>query len=317
MAAASSASSERITVSGPTPGRSPTEGVALAFLGFAFYAWSDAAVKLLHGALPPFEVVCIGALLGLPAVPFVCGPGDRLRDAFRASSLGVWALRGALAVAGSLGSVVAFTHLSMPEAFSLIFLLPAFVTILSVVVLGERVGWRRWSAVVLGFVGVLVVLRPGFRALGIGHLAAACSALAGAGTVVMLRALGGREKPVSLYGAGLMGPIVVSGLLAAPGFVLPTAREWLLLAGYGLLAAVAGVLVQIASRLAPATLVAPTQYSQMLWAIAFGAFVFGDPPDAPTYAGAAIIVGSGLFTLLRERARRVPAAEAAPPMHLP
>ncbi len=301
---------------GPVDARSATEGVLLAFLSYAFYAWSDAAVKLLHGGVPPLEVTCIGALLCLPAIPFMCREQDRWYHAFRSSSVAVWVGRGGLAAIGGVGSVVTFTRLPMPEAFSVLFLMPVFVTVLSKLFLKEQVNWRRWSAVGLGLLGVLLVLRPGFRALGIGHLAAVICALAGAGTVVLLRALGTHERPVSLFGAGLVAPIIVSSVLAAAtGLVMPTGREWLLLAGYGMLAAVATVLFQISSRAAPATLVAPTQYSQMLWAIAFGAFVFGDKPDRLTYAGAAVIIASGMFTLFRERARRTPAADLRPAVH--
>ncbi len=301
---------------GPITSRGATEGVLLAFLSYAFYAWSDAAVKLLHGAVPPLETTCIGAMLCLPAIPFMCRPQDRWYHAFQSSSVAVWLGRGGLAVIGSVGSVVTFTNLPMPEAFSVLFLMPVFVTVLSKIFLKEQVNWRRWSAVGLGLIGVLLVLRPGFKALGIGHLAAVICALAGAGTVVLLRALGAHERPVSLYGAGLVGPIVASGTIATmTGLVMPTGREWLLLMGYGLLAGVATVLFQISSRAAPATLVAPTQYSQMLWAIAFGAFVFGDPPDRFTYLGAAVIIASGLFTLFRERARRVPASDTKLAVH--
>ncbi len=301
---------------GPITSRGATEGVLLAFLSYAFYAWSDAAVKLLHGAVPPLETTCIGAILCLPAIPFMCRPQDRWYHAFQASSVAVWLGRGGLAVIGSVGAVVTFTDLPMPEAFSVLFLMPVFVTVLSKIFLHEQVNWRRWSAVALGLIGVLLVLRPGFKALGIGHLAAVICALAGAGTVVVLRALGAHERPVSLYGAGLVGPIVASGTVATmTGLVMPTGREWLLLTGYGLLAGVATVLFQISSRAAPATLVAPTQYSQMLWAIAFGAFVFGDPPDRLTYVGAAVIIASGLFTLFRERARRVPASDTKLAVH--
>ena len=317
-AAASSACSERGAVVGDATAPSPiadaprgaTEAILLAFTAYAFYAWSDAAVKLLRGAVPPFETTCIGALLYLLAIPFMCRRSDRWSDAFRSSSRAVWLGRGALATVSSVGSVVTFTLLPMPEAFSVLFLMPVFVTVLSKLFLGEAVSWQRWSAVALGLGGVLVVLRPGFKALGVGHLAALLCALAAAGNVVMLRALGAHEKPVALFGAGLVGPIAVSGAVTlATGIVVPTGREWLLLLGYGLLAAVAAVLFQISSRWAPATLIAPTQYSQMLWAIAFGAFVFASPPDALTYVGAAVIIGSGLLTLFRERVRRVPAAD--------
>ena len=288
-------------------------GVLLSFAAYAAYAFSDASIKLLHGSLDPFAVAFLGAVLGFAAVPFLRAPGEGWRHLFVTVDRPLWLLRAGAGVAGSVGSVLAFTRLPMAEAFALIFLLPAFVTLLSVLFLGERVGRRRWAAVVLGFAGVLVVLRPGFRALDLGHLGAVFGGLSGAVTIVVMRALGGRERPISLYGAGLFGPLLVCGVLMLPGFAWPGALQWACLAGYGLLAALANVLIMLASRRAPASLVAPPQYSQMLWAILFGATLFGDHPDAATFLGAGIIVASGLLTLLREKVRRPPGADLVPP----
>jgi len=213
---------------------------------------------------------------------------------------GLWWVRAAAGAIGSTSAVIAFTALPMAEAFALIFLLPIFVTILSVVLLKEHVGWRRWLAVVAGFVGVLVVLRPGFRTLGVGHLAAAICALAGAVSMIALRVAGPHEKRITLYGAGVIGPLLVTGVLILPGFVWPSLHQWLLLLGYGLLAALAAVLLMLATQRAPANHVAPTQYSQMLWAVMFGYLLFHDQLDWPMLLGIAIILGAGLFTLVRE-----------------
>lgn len=295
--------------------RSTAPGVLLAFLAYAAYAVSDASVKLLEGALGPYEAVFFGALSGLLALPLLRRQGERLRDVFHAHKPLMWWVRAAAAATGSLGSVTAFTHLSMAEAFSLLFLMPTFVTLLSVLLLKEQVGWRRWGAVLMGFVGVLVVLRPGFRELGIGHLGAAVGGLSGAVTVVMLRAHGRSEKRMSLYGAGLLGPIVTGGLLMLPGFVWPTPVQWVWLLGYGLLAAAGNILVMLASARIPATLVAPTQYSQMLWAIAFGYLVFGDPLEPVMALGVIIIILSGVFTYMRETVRRPKGWRRVPPLH--
>lgn len=295
--------------------RSTAPGILLAFLAYAAYAASDASVKLLEGALSPYEAVFFGAVSGLLALPLLRRRGERLRDVFHANRRLMWWVRAAAAATGSLGSVTAFTHLSMAEAFSLLFLMPTFVTLLSVVLLKEPVGWRRWGAVLMGFVGVLVVLRPGFRDLGIGHLGAAVGGLSGAVTVVMLRAHGQSEKRMSLYGAGLLGPIVTGGLLMLPGFVWPTPAQWVWLLGYGLLAAAGNILVMLASARIPATLVAPTQYSQMLWAIAFGYLIFDDPLEPVMALGVAIIILSGVFTYMRETVRRPKGWRRVPPLH--
>jgi S-adenosylmethionine uptake transporter len=169
-----------------------------------------------------------------------------------------------------------------------------------VLLLKEEVRWRRWLAVIVGFIGVLIVLRPGFRHLGEGHVAAIVCGLVGAISVISLRMAGPGEKRLTLYGAGVLGPLLMGALLMLPTFVWPTWQQWVLLAGYGLLAGLAAIFLMYASRLAPVSAVAPTQYSQMLWAIGFGYWLFHDHLDWPMLVGIALILGAGLFTLVRE-----------------
>ncbi|MET0288983.1 MAG: DMT family transporter [Pseudoxanthomonas sp.] len=275
------------------------KGILLGFACYAAYSISDAFVKLLEGALPSYELVFFGALLMLTAVPFLKKPDDRWRDVVMAKKPAIWLLRAFCGAAGNLTSVIAFTHLSMAEAFALIFLMPIFVTVLSVMLLREEVHWRRWTAVVVGFIGVLVVLRPGFRALSEGHVAAIICGLTGAVSVISLRMAGPDEKRITLYGAGVIGPLVMGGILMLPSFVWPTAWQWLMIAGYGLLAGFAAILMMHSTRLAPVSAVAPTQYSQMLWAIGFGYWLFHSKLDWITGAGIVLILGSGLVTFLR------------------
>ena len=276
------------------------KGVLLGFMAFAAYAFSDAFVKSLRGSLPAYEAVFFGAAMGLTALPFIKGPGDRWREVVLAQRQGLWLVRAIASAIGSIAAVVAFTALPMAEAFALIFLLPIFVTILSVLVLKEHVGWRRWSAVVAGFVGVLVVLRPGFRALGIGHLAAIICGLSGAISMIAMRLAGPHEKRIGLFGAGIIGSMLVAGLMMLASFRWPDPGQWLLLLGYGLLSALGSVLLMLATRMTPANHVAPTQYSQMVWAVLVGYVIFNDRLDWPMAIGIAIILGAGLFTFVRE-----------------
>ncbi|MEO7065650.1 MAG: DMT family transporter [Rhodanobacter sp.] len=276
------------------------KGVLLGFAAFAAFSISDAFVKALRGSLPAYEAVFVGAVLGLTALPFIKRRGDRWRDVVISKRPGLWLIRAAAGAIGSTAAVIAFTALPMAEAFALIFLMPIFVTILSVIVLKEPVGWRRWSAVLMGFVGVLVVLRPGFRALHSGHMAAMVCGLAGAVSMIALRLAGPHEKRITLYSAGVIGPMVVTGTLMLTHFRWPDADQYGLLLGYGLLAAVGAVLLMLATQKAPANHVAPTQYSQMLWAVLLGYAVFHDQLDWPMLVGIAIILGAGLFTFVRE-----------------
>jgi S-adenosylmethionine uptake transporter len=295
--------------------RRTVRGVLLSFLGYAVYALSDASVRSLHGAVPPFELVFFGALVGVLAVPFVRGKGERWLDLVRCHDCSMWTIRAVAAVAGAVCSVVAFTQLPMAEAFALLFLLPGFVTILSVIFLKEPVGWRRWSAVAVGFIGVLIVLRPGFHVLKLGHFAALGGGFAGAVTIVLLRYLGNSEKRISLYGAGLVGPLAAGLVLSLPHFVMPTTHDLIFITSYGLMGAAGNILMIVSGRMAPASIVAPTQYSQMLWGIGLGYGVFGDRLDGVMILGAVIIIGAGLFTFARETVKQPRASARHPPVH--
>ncbi|WEK49812.1 MAG: DMT family transporter [Candidatus Kaistia colombiensis] len=282
------------------------KGLFLGFAAFAAYSFSDASVKLLGGQVPPYEVGFFGAVFGLLAIPFLKKPDDRWLDIFATTSRPLWLIRFASNGLAVIGSVTAFTHLSMAEAFALIFLLPAFVTIMSVVFLKEQVGLKRWSAVILGFIGVLIVLRPGFRELSIGHLGAVVGGLGGAISIILFRAAGPSEKNISLYGAGVLGALAICGVAMIPTFVAPTAPQWAMLAGYGVLCALGNALLMYASFKAPAALIGPTQYSQMLWAVLIDYFVFNIHLELPMLLGIVLIIGSGILTLWREKARRTP-----------
>lgn len=285
---------------------SPLRGVVVAFIAYAVFAFSDASIKILHGAIPPYQVAFIGAIFGLVVLPVIKARNDSWLDIARTSNRTLWMLRFICGAIGALASIITFTKLPMAEAFCLLFLLPSFVTILSVIFLKEDVRWQRWTAVVIGFIGVLIVLRPGFRELSVGHLAAAIGGLSAAISIVILRAMGPAEKRLSLYGAGLLGTLTLSGLLMVSNVVVPTPREWLFIASYGILGAIGNVLLMTAARFAPASLVAPPQYSQMIWAIAFGYLLFDDTIDLPMAAGIVLIICSGLLTLARERKRGTP-----------
>ncbi|MBB2162423.1 DMT family transporter [Gluconacetobacter sacchari] len=281
-------------------------GILLAFGAFAAFSCSDASVKLIRDGLPPYECAFFGSLSALVVFPFLLGGKDRLTDVFATRNRRLWMVRFIAYPLGIIGSVTAFSHLSMAEAFTLIFLQPSFVTLMSIVFLRERIGLPRWVAIGLGFVGVLIVLRPGLRPLSIGHLGAVVAGMAGAVSVVTFRASGTHEKQISLFGAGILGGITICGLVSIPGFALPTPHQAGLLAGYGLLAAVANVLLMHAAFHAPAGAIAPTQYSQMIWALAIGHLVFGDSADMVTLSGIGLIICSGLITLVREQEKHVP-----------
>lgn len=277
------------------------KGVLLGLAAYAAFSFSDAFIKLLKGDVPLFQLMFIGALLGLLALPWVKQPNERWRDIVRPRMPGIWITRVLSGAANAFGALLAFTHLPMAEAFALIFLMPIFVTLLSMLVLNEHVGWRRWLAVLAGFAGVLVVLRPGFRELHWGHLGAIVCGLGGAVGVILVRLAGGREQRLTLYATNLIGNLVIAGLLMLPELMRPSAAQWGHILGYGLLSALGTVLLLQATLATQVNHVAPTQYSQMLWAVLLGAILFNDRIGALTWLGIGIILAAGLFTLIREQ----------------
>ncbi len=286
-----------------SPSHPPLRGIALGFLAYFLFSCSDANVKALGGQLPVFEIGFFSTLFAALVLLFLRPRDERWRDAILMRRPRLVALRGiAGATAGILG-IYAFTTLPFAEAYALIFLSPSIATILSIFILGELVGWRRWCAVILGFGGVLAIVRPGFETLELGHLAAFAVSFCAAGTVIILRTLGQTERRVSLLAAVIVTSLVVNGVLMLPHFRGPTAGDVPFLALAGVCAGLAQLCLILATRSAPANRVAPAQYSQMVWAIVIGGIFFAEFPDLPSIIGICLIAVSGLFTFLREETK--------------
>jgi S-adenosylmethionine uptake transporter len=279
------------------------KGILLGFVSFAIFSCGDACIKALGGRLTVFEIGFFTTLVAFIAVPFVRQPDERWRDMFRMHRPGLVLLRTLAGVVGGILGIYSFTHLPFAEVYTLIFLAPLFVTILSIPFLGESVGWRRALAIVIGFVGVLLVVRPGFRELLPAHIAAAGIALCGAATVLVLRALGPTEKRITLMGVVFVASLVVNGTIMLFDFHVPAPTDFLLIAVAGLCGGAGHMLLMAATRAAPANRIAPAQYSQIIWALILGAFFFGEFPDATAFAGIALVTFAGLFTFVREERR--------------
>jgi len=276
------------------------KGVALGFLTYALFSSADALVKSLGGELPVMEIVFMSALSSFAVILLLRPRDERWRHMFRMNHPRRVMLRAACGVVAAVFSTLAFTTIPLAEAYSLIFLAPVLVTLMSIPLLGERVGWRRISAVAIGLAGVLLVVKPGFRELHLGHLAALVVAFAGATSMIILRMIGHSERRVSLIGMVMIACLSVSGVLMIPDFVWPSLDAWLKIGGIGVVAGCAQMTMMAATRAAPANRVAPAQYSQIVWAVIFGALFFEEFPDWVALIGIGMIGLSGLFTLLRE-----------------
>lgn len=281
-----------------------TNGILLAFLAYAVYSWGDAAVKALGGGLTVFEIGFYLAIVSAVCIALTTPKDEKLHHFWRMKR--PWAVQ-ARALAGataSVLSVVAFTSIPLAEVYALVFLAPLFVTVLSLFVLKEQVGPWRWFAVVAGFCGVLLVVRPGFRELQLGHLAALCIALLAAVSVVLMRSLSALETRTTMLGYLTLYAILFNGVaMLFTSFSLPTLPQAAILVLAGGFSAFGNITLLKATRLAPANQLAPTHYSQIMWAVVIGALVFDEHPDIIAVLGLAVIAGSGLLTVAREKIR--------------
>lgn len=279
-------------------------GVLLALLAYASFSWGDAVIKALGGRLGVFEIAFWTTAFAGMFLLFARPRGESWLAFWRTGrplAVQARALSGILA--GILG-IHAFTTIPFAEAYALIFLAPLFVTILSMLVLKEHVGAWRWLAVVAGFAGVMLVVRPGFKTLETGHFAAAIVAFLAAMTVILLRSLAATERRTTLIGYLMLYGLVINGtLMLAAGTELPGPPEFGWLALAGLSTAGGQLALMAATRLAPANSIAPTHYSQIVWAVVLGGLFFAEHPDFLALVGLAVVGGAGLLTVFRERIR--------------
>jgi len=278
-------------------------GVIYAIVAYSVYSCGDALIKGFGQSLSVFEIGFFVALFGLMPALFVKPRGERWRDTFRLERPLLVHLRSFTGLSSATLVTYAFVTIPFAEAYSLVFMMPLFITVLSVVVLRERVDAMRWGMLALSFAGVMLVVRPGFRELQLGHLAALCCAFFGATTTTVLRIIAPIERRVSLIALPALYLLVVNAVLMLPGFIMPTPLQFALLAAAGTMVGLGHILLIAATRNAPASQVAPTQYIQIVWAIVLGAIFFAEYPDLWVYVGLAVVVGAGLVNVARDGSR--------------
>lgn len=277
----------------------PLRGIALLILAMAACSCSDVAAKFLNRSLPPVEI----AWLRYATFVALVLPSILVGGALRARRPGLQILRGIGMLGSAVFFIAAIRFLPLADATATAFVSPLFITALSIPFLKERVGIRRWSAVLLGLAGVLVIVRPGAAGFSPASLLPILSALSWALGIVITRLMRGTDSlGTTLAYTALTGFALLS--LAAPAsFVLPGPLELALGLFCGVMSAMGQWLVVLAYRHADASLLAPFSYTQLLWAAGLGFAVFGAVPGLQTAAGAAIIIAAGLYTAQRERAR--------------
>lgn len=248
-----------------------------------------------------FQLVCM-----LPLLATAAG-----RSAFSAKRPWMNLLRGALHGAASLLFFAAVKYMPLADVFAIYFVEPFMLTALSALFLGDKVGWRRWLAIVIGFGGAMIVIQPSFAIFGLKALLPVACAFLYALYLFMNRAVGEADSPLTMQiMAGLGGTVFMAAALFAGSSAgiadfepsLPTSALGLvLLLILGSISGYAHMLVVRAFRLAPLSLLAPFQYFEIISATVLGYAIFGDFPNLSKWIGIAIIVGSGLFIIWRER----------------
>ena len=270
------------------------------------FAFLDASAKYLvqQGIAAPF-LAWMRFAIHL-ALVFVLFRAWSNRAMFRAASLPAQLLRGVFLFGSTVFNFFALQTLQLAETISIYFFAPMVITALAGPLLGERVGWRRWLAVLVGFVGVLIITRPGFGAFGVGHLFSLASMSSYCFYVIMTRRMGATESAESLIFYSALAPTVLM-LPVVPlyGSLPQDALQWALLLLLGAIGAFGHYLLILAYKQATTSALAPYPYSQMIWMIALGWLVFSDLPDPWTLAGASVIVASGLYIVHREHRLRL------------
>lgn len=283
--------------------RHDAAGIGYMVAGSALITLNDAIAKWLTESYPVGQILCIrGAFFFVPILYFVWRAGGM--KMLRVHSISGQIGRAALFITASAFFVSSVGLMPLPTVIALTFTAPLFVTALAPTLLGEHVGWRRWMAVIVGFAGVLIIVRPFDDSWGWVALLPVIAALCGALRDMLTRQITAKETSVSILFYGALA-VVVAGLFTLPfGWVWVKPWDLLLFAVQGLAMGVAHYLMIESFRLSEAALVAPFKYTGFIWATIYGATIWGDYPDRWTILGALVILASGLYILHRELLRR-------------
>lgn len=289
------------------PTEQPTKAMLLMILAMLILPGMDAIAKWLTASISAGQVVlCRFVFQTIFLLPFFWS----VRTPMRLGDVPLHAARGGLMVVGTAVFFTALKYLPIADAIAIFFVAPLILTLLAAVFLGEKVGWRRLLAVIVGFSGALIVIRPNFEVFGWPAVLPLVSATTFSIYLIITRKLSRREEPIRMqFFSGVFGCLIatvafgVGATMEWPVFaaVTPSQFQWLLLLALALISTVGHLLVVYAFQRGPAGLLAPFQYTEIISATLMGAVFFGDFPDALTWLGVGIITSSGLYVFHRER----------------
>ncbi|KQU64214.1 multidrug DMT transporter permease [Aminobacter sp. DSM 101952] len=274
-------------------------GVLLMLLGDFMFALNDAMGKWLVASFSVGQVLLIrsiGAFIILGPMIAKQGVGPLTR----VERPGLQVLRVVLATADTGFFYAAVAYLPLADVMTFYMAGPIYIAALSHFFLGEKVGWRRWIAIVLGFCGVVIALRPSTASLSWPSLFAIVGSLSFSVTLILSRKLRATND-TTLVTWQTLGALAAGGVLAVADWRAPSALDWSAMLLLGVVSCAAHLMITRALKLAPASLLAPLQYTLLLWAVVMGIAFFGDYPDAQGLVGSAIIVVAGLFIFHRQK----------------
>ena len=286
-------------------------GIGAMLLAVATFAMMDVTMKKLVESYPSMQVTF---LRGAASLPFLFG-ATALFGTWRDLIPKRWLLhilRGLLAVATLVFFIYAVSQLSLADTYAIFMSAPLLITALSVPMLGEKVGWRRWVAVLVGLCGVLVVLRPsGTGLITIGGLAALASALGYALGAITIRVLIRTDSSAATIMWTLLFLTIAAGVFSITNWkALQWEQHWPWIVGLGVSGALGQYFMTHAFRLTSPSVVAPLEYTALMWGMLFDWLLWMTTPSARMLLGASIIVSSGLYVIYRERIKPTPVSES-------
>jgi drug/metabolite transporter (DMT)-like permease len=285
-------------------------GIALMVLSIFMFSFGDAMGKFLVGTYSVGQLLFLRACAALLLLsPLIWTQRHQFLHMERP---GLQLVRVVLSTLEVAAFFLATVYLPLADVITYYLAGPIFVTAMSAIFLGEKVGWRRWTAILVGFCGVLIALRPSAQTVSLPALIALGGSLSFATLMLITRSL--RKTPdIVMASSQFIGTFSLGAVLSAFNWVPPTPGSLVIFAAAGLISVTALFCVNRSLKLAPASVVVPYQYSMIVWAVIFGFVVFGDVPSIATLVGAAIIIGAGFYIFLRERDLGREAPEVNPP----
>ena len=273
-------------------------GIGLMLLSVFMFSFGDATGKFIVATYSVGQLLCLRACAALIVLlPMIWRNRAQF---FHLERPWLQLFRVTLSTLEVAAFFLATVYLPLADVVTYYLACPIFVTALSAVLLREHVGWRRWCAILIGFCGVLIALRPSVQTISWPAMIALGGSLSFAVLMLITRSL--RATPdIVMASSQFVGTFLLGAALSPFGWVTPSRFSLVLFAAAGCISASALLCVNRSLKLAPATVVVPYQYSMIVWAVMFGVIVFGDVPSWNMIAGAAIIIGAGLYIFLRER----------------